>query len=204
MRKYVIEAVGTFFLVSAMGLTGNALSIGLVLAAMIYTGMHVSGAHFNPAVSFAYFIQRKISFNTLVGYAGSQVLGAFAAAGVILFLANDVFYVVPPVSTDIYQQGIIELLLTLVLVITYLNVSTSKIHTSNRTHGLVIGLIASGLIYMGDNISGAIFNPAISIGVSMVDFLAIQGTSYQYIPLYTLAPLAGASVAAFLYQYLND
>lgn len=199
-----MEAIGTFFLAIAMGLTGNALAIGLMLAAMIYTGIHISGAHYNPAVSFAYFLQRKISFSTFTGYFTSQVLGAFAAAGVILFLANDVFYVEPPVSTDIYQQGAVEVLLTLVLVLSYLNVASSKILASNRAYGLAIGLILSGLIYMADGISGAVFNPAISIGLSAVDFLAIQGGSYEFIPLYTLAPIAGGSLAAFTYKYLND
>ncbi|GAB5407651.1 MAG: aquaporin [Balneolaceae bacterium] len=204
MRKYVMEAIGTFFLAIAMGLSGNALAIGLMLAAMIYTGMHISGAHFNPAVSFAYFIQRKITFNTFSGYWISQSLGAFAAAGVILFIANDVFYLEPPVSTDIYEQGIIELLLTMALVLTYLNVASNKVLTSEKSYGLVIGLVLSGMIYLGFNVSGAVFNPAISIGTSAVDFLAIQGSSFKYIPLYTLAPIAGGALAILFYQYLND
>ncbi|MEQ9308203.1 MAG: aquaporin [Balneolaceae bacterium] len=204
MRKYVMEAIGTFFLAIAMGLTGNALAIGLMLAAMIYTGMHISGAHFNPAVSFAYFIRRKITLNTFLGYLISQSLGAFAAAGVILFLANDVFYLEPPVSTDIYEQGITELLLTMALVLTYLNVASTKVLASGKSYGLVIGLVLSGMIYLGFNISGAVFNPAISIGTSAVDFLAIQGASFQYIPLYTIAPIAGGTLATLLYQYLND
>lgn len=199
-----MEAIGTFFLAIAMGLTGNALAIGLMLAAMIYTGMHISGAHFNPAVSFAYFIRRKITLNTFLGYLISQSLGAFAAAGVILFLANDVFYLEPPVSTDIYEQGITELLLTMALVLTYLNVASTKVLASGKSYGLVIGLVLSGMIYLGFNISGAVFNPAISIGTSAVDFLAIQGASFQYIPLYTIAPIAGGTLASLFYQYLND
>lgn len=199
-----MEAIGTFFLAIAMGLTGNALAIGLMLAAMIYTGMHISGAHFNPAVSFAYFLQRKITFNTFTGYLTSQSLGAFAAAGIILFLANDVFYLEPPVATDIYQQGAIELLLTMAIVLTYLNVASNKVLASGKSYGLVIGLVLSGMIYLGDSVSGAVFNPAISIGVSAVDFLAVQGSSFHYIPLYTLAPIAGGALAALLYKYLND
>tara|TARA_R110000868_G_scaffold235273_8_gene489128 strand:+ start:33454 stop:34053 length:600 start_codon:yes stop_codon:yes gene_type:complete len=199
-----MEAIGTFFLTIAIGLTGNALGIGLMLAAMIYTGMHISGAHYNPAVSFAYFVKRKITLNTFISYFLSQCLGAFAAAGVILFLANDVFYIEPPVATDIYQQGIVELLLTMVLVLAYLNIASNKVLASGKSYGLAIGLVLSGIIYLGDNVSGAIFNPAISIGVSIVDFLAIQGSSFEYIPLYTLAPFAGATLAALFYQYLND
>ncbi len=204
MRKYVMEAIGTFFLTIAIGLTGNALAIGLMLAAMIYTGMHISGAHYNPAVSFAYFIQRKIPFNTFSGYVISQSLGAFAAAGMILFLANDVFYLEPPVASDIYQQGLGELLLTMVLVFVYLNVASNKVLASGKSYGLAIGLVLSAIIYMGESVSSAVFNPAISIGVSAVDFLAVQGASYEFIPLYTLAPLAGAALASYIYLYLND
>lgn len=204
MRKYVMEAIGAFFLTLAMGLTGDAFGIGLMLAALVYAGMHVSGAHYNPAVSFAYFIRRKISFNTFSGYLTSQILGAFASAGVILFLSKNVFYVEPPASTDIYQQGIVELLLTFVLVLTYLNVTTSKVLASNKGYGLAIGFVLSGLILLGEGISGSVFNPGISIGVAAVDFLATQGGSFKYIPLYTLAPIAGASLAALVHQYLND
>ncbi len=204
MRKYVMEAIGTFFLTLAMGLTGDAFGIGLMLAALVYAGMHVSGAHYNPAVSFAYFIRRKISFNTFSGYFTSQSLGAFAAAGVILFISGEVFYVEPPASTDIYQQGIVELLLSFVLVLTYLSVSSSKVLASNKAYGLAIGLILTGLIILGESISGSVFNPGISIGVSALDFLAIQGKSFQSIPLYTLTPIAGASLAALAHQYFND
>lgn len=199
-----MEAIGAFFLTLAMGLTGDAFGTGLMLAALVYAGMHVSGAHYNPAVSFAYFIRRKISFNTFTGYLTSQCLGAFASAGVLLFLSGEVFYVEPPASTDIYQQGIVELLLSFVLVLTYLSVSSSKVLASNKAYGLAIGLVLTGMMLLGETISGSVFNPAISIGVSGLDFLAIQGGSFQYIPLYTLAPLAGASLAALAHQYLND
>ena len=204
MHKYVIEAIGTFFIAIAIGLSGNALAIGLMLSAMIYGGIHVSGAHYNPAVSFAFFIKRKINLNTFIGYFLSQSLGAFAAAGIILFLSKQVYFVEPPISTDIYQQGAVELLLSLVLIFSYLNIASAKILPSNRTYGLILGLIFAGLIYLGEPISGGVYNPALSIGYAIVDYLAIQGESYKFIPLYTLAPFAGGVLAAFLYQYLDD
>lgn len=203
MHKYVTEAVGTFFLVLAMGITNNAMAIGLLASAMVYGGMHISGAHFNPAVSFAYLIRKSISLSTFFAYSISQILGAFAAGGVILFLSGEVYYVQPPESTDLYQQGLVELLLSFVLVFTYLNVGTKKILSSNKTYGLAIGLTLTGLILIGDTISGSVFNPAASIGVSGIDFLAVKGASFQYIPLYTLAPIAGGALAALLHQYLN-
>lgn len=73
MRRYLLEAVGTMMLVLAFGLTSEPLALGLVLAALIYGGMFVSGAHFNPAVSFAYFIRRDINFELFIGYSISQI-----------------------------------------------------------------------------------------------------------------------------------
>lgn len=204
MHKYVIEAIGTFFIAIAIGLSGNGLAIGLMLSAMIYGGIQISGAHFNPAVSFAFFVRKKINVNTLIGYVISQSLGAFAAAGVVLFISGEVFFVEPPNSTDIYQQGAVEFLLSMVLIFTYFNIASSKITPSNRTYGLIIGLIFTGIIYIGESISGGVYNPAISIGFSLVDYIAIKGASYEFIPLYTLAPMAGGVLAAFLHKYLND
>ncbi len=204
MRKYLVEAVGTFFLALTMGLTTNPLAIGLILAALIYGCMHVSGAHFNPAVSFAYLIRKKISFSTFTSYFVSQCLGVFAAGGLVLFFSNEVFYVEPPVSTDLYQQAGMELLLTFILVLTYLSVATDKVLASNKAYGLAIGLVLSGLIMVGDSISGAILNPALSLGLSAIDFLAIRGASYEFIPLYILGPIAGATLAALFHQFIND
>lgn len=79
MRKYLIEVIGTMALVLAFGLTTEPLALGIALSALIYMGMYSSGAHFNPAVSFAYFLRRSITFRMFLGYSASQLLGAFAA-----------------------------------------------------------------------------------------------------------------------------
>jgi glycerol uptake facilitator-like aquaporin len=204
MRKYAVEATGTFFLVFALGLTGNPLAIGLILAGMVYGGLHISGAHYNTAVSFAFLIQRKIDFNTFIGYFIAQLLGALAAAGLVYYLAEEVFYVEPPYSTNLYQQGIIEAVLSFVLVFVYLNLAMDTKRKSLRLNGLAIGLTYTAVIYAGEIISGGIFNPSVSFGTSIVDFIAIQGTSFEFIPLYTLAPLAGSTLAALAYSYFND
>lgn len=196
--------MGSFLLVITMGLTGNPLAIGLILAALIYAGLHASGAHYNAAVSFAYFVQRKISFNTFTGYFLAQTLGAFAAAGVMLMLAGDAFYVEPPYSTGLYQQGTVELLMTFILVIAYLSMTGESSRKTPRLNGLAIGLTYAGAIYAGQVISGGLYNPSVSFGTSAVDFLAGGGASYSYIPMYTLAPITGAALAAYVYDYLRD
>lgn len=199
-----MEAVGVFFLVFAFGLSGNPLALGLVLAALIYGGLHVSGAHYNAAVSFAYLIKRKINFNTFIGYVVFQALGAFAAAGLILYVAGEPYFIQPPYSTDLYQQGIVEMVMTFVLVFAYLNLTTRSTRKSQRINGLAIGLTYAGTIYVGQVLSGGIYNPTISFGTSAVDFLAVRGGSFTHIPLYTLGPLAGAGLAALAFSYFND
>src|SRR5918996_4239393 len=89
MNKYVTEFVGTFFLVLTIGLSvlGGTpmapLAIGASLMVMVYMGGHVSGAHYNPAVSLAVLLRGKLQPGDVVPYMAMQILGAFAAAAVV-------------------------------------------------------------------------------------------------------------------------
>src|ERR1700722_19590049 len=78
MQKYVVEFVGTFLLALAISLSANPIAIGLMLMALIYAGGHISGGHFNPAVSFGAFMRKRLSIEDLAWYCGAQLLGAFA------------------------------------------------------------------------------------------------------------------------------
>src|SRR5437879_5565294 len=80
MKKYVVELMGTFFLVLVIGLTGNPLAIGSILMVMIYMGGHVSGAHYNPAVTLAFLLQKKIDTRDAGMYIVFQILGSIGAA----------------------------------------------------------------------------------------------------------------------------
>lgn len=202
MREYLMEAIGTFFLVLAIGLTKDPIVIGIVLASMIYLGAHVSGAHYNPAVSFSFFLMKKLSLKKLIGYSLGQITGAFTAAAFIVFISTLPYYVEPPFVSNLYQQVSVEVLFTCILVMVYITVSSSKALTGNKMYGFVIGFTLTGLTLMGSAVSGSIFNPAISIGTSAFDFL-LGGASYLNIPLYTIAPLTGGALAAATYRYLN-
>ncbi len=202
MREYLMEAIGTFFLVLAIGLSGEPIAVGLVLASMIYIGAHISGAHFNPAVSFAFLITRRLSLKKFVGYTIGQTAGAFLAASFIVLLSTLPYYIEPPNDSTLYQQSAVEVVFTFALVLVYITVSTNKALTGNKMYGFIIGLTLSGLTYMALPISGAIFNPAASIGTSAFDLL-LGGASYMNIPLYLLSPIAGAGLAAGAYKYLN-
>jgi glycerol uptake facilitator-like aquaporin len=197
-----MEAIGASFLVLAYGLTNNAFAIGFVLSALIFGGMHVSGAHFNPAISFAYWMKGDISFSTFAGYSLSHLLGAFAASGVLLMLTNSVFYVEPPTTTYFTQQASIEAIFTFLLAFAYIGLIPAEAIKASRINAIGIGITLSAAIIIGENISGAVYNPAISIGAAVVDFLAIHGASFSYILLYTSGPLLGAAVAGLLSRYL--
>lgn len=198
-----MEAVGAFFLVLVYGFTGDALAIGLTLMALVYIGFHISGAHFNPAVSFAFFLKKKLSGAEFVGYLISQLTGAFLAAVSLFFLSTSVFYVEPPVSTDLYQQAFGELFFTFLFVMLMLTFSLSKSPQLFQMAGLAVGLTYAGILMAGTPVSGGVFNPAISIGTAAFDLIT-GGNSYLHVLLYTLAPLAGASVAAVAYTYFNQ
>jgi len=204
MRRYLLEAVGTMILVLAFGLTSEALALGLVLATLIYGGMFISGAHFNPAVSFAYFIRRDISFKLFAGYTISQILGAFAASGILLMISNSVFHVEPPTASTFSQQIVVEIFISFLLVYAYLSLLNHKSNDIIRINALGVGLTLTACVLIGDSISGAVLNPAMSIGTAAVDFMAIKGNSFVNIPLFTIAPITGATLAAFLNWYTSD
>ncbi|MCG8372265.1 MAG: aquaporin, partial [Balneolales bacterium] len=151
MRKYLMEAIGSFVLVIIVGLTNDAIAIGTIIAAMIAGGMQISGAHFNPAISFAFYLRKKLTLSTLIGYTVSQILGAFAAAGVLLMLAGSVFYVEPPISTNLYQQATVEIILTFILVFAFLSLISMRGGKSSRINAIGIGLTYIGLIIVGEN-----------------------------------------------------
>ncbi|SMO63107.1 MIP/aquaporin family protein [Gracilimonas mengyeensis] len=201
MKSYVMEAIGAFFLVLVYGFTSDALAVGLTLMALIYIGFKVSGAHYNPAVSIAFFLQRKISGADLAGYVAAQLIGGFLSAGALFFLSSGVFYLDPPPSTDLYQQAFAEVGFTFLFVMVMLTFSLPKSPRNFQTVGLAAGLTFTGILLAGTPVSGGVFNPAISIGTALFDLLS-GGNSYVHALLYTLAPVAGGSIAAGLYSYL--
>jgi len=203
-NKYLIECIGSYFLVLAYGISGDALAVGFMLSALIYIGALTSGAHYNPAISLAAFLLKKIKARELLGYIISQIIGAFLAASTVLLISSLVYYVEPPISSSFYQQVSIETLLTFVLTLSALVAWVGNpSNKSVATYSVVMGFTLIALIVIGQDISGAIFNPAISIGSSILDYL-LGGASYLDIPTYTIAPLLGALLATFVYKFVIE
>ena len=203
MQKYLMEVLGTFFLVLAFGLTNDAFAVGITLSVLIYLGRSVSGAHYNPAVSFAFFLKRKQSGKEFIAYFGSQLLGAFLASVVILWFSKMVFYLEPPDDTNLYQQAGAEVLFTFLFVLVMMFFSLKPILRKNHLYGFAAGLTFGGIIIIGSRISGGAFNPAISVSSALLDLFK-GGNSYIYTLLYLLGPLTGGALAAFVFSYFQD
>jgi aquaporin Z len=204
MRKYVVEFIGTFFLVLTIGLTvidpgaGTMapFAIGLALAVMVYAGGHISGAHYNPAVTLAVFIRGKISRADVAPYMLSQVLGAILAAVLIPYFKLEA--AITPARLDISQVVLAELLFTFALAYIVLNVTTAKGTAGNSFYGLAIGMTVTVGAYAVGGISGAAFNPAVTVAIILLGII-----SKANLGVYLISQFGGAGVAAVLFKMLN-
>ena len=202
MNKYIIEFIGTFFLVLVVGLTGNPLAIGAVLIAAVYMGGYISGAHYNPAVTLAVWIRGKLKSNKIFGYMVSQVLGAFTAAFIAYVLIGKTFVPSPGIGVDVWQAILVEILFTFALCSVILVVATSKKLEGNYIYGLAIGFTLAVGAFAGGNISGGAYNPAVALGPMILkSFLGTQ--NWNNLIIYLIGPFAGAILAALAFRYLN-
>ena len=173
MKKYIIELIGTFFLVLIIGLTENPIAIGLGLAVLVYMGAHISGAHYNPVVTLAMYINDQIDLKESGKYIASQLTGSVVAVYTMIGLGQDSFSVVSK-TTEIQSFFVAEILFTFLLVFVILNVALNESLKGNQFYGLAIGLtVTAGAFSVGD-ISGAVFNPAVSFGPSLLSFIDPQ------------------------------
>jgi aquaporin Z len=167
MKKYVTELLGTFLFVFAIGniVIGGAtpapLFIGLTLAVMVFAGGHISGAHYNPAVTLAVWLRGKCDTKDVVPYIVSQIAGASLAAVTVKYLAGGVE---PKAVADIGKAFTAEVIGTLALAWVVLNVATTKANQGNSFYGLAIGCTVASMAAAVGGISGGAFNPAGAIG----------------------------------------
>jgi len=205
MRRYATEFAGTFFLVFTVCNTVLAkadlapLAIGAVLAAMVFAGGHISGAHYNPAVTVAVFLRGRLPVRDVAPYFAAQLLAGTAAAGIARWLAG------PPADPALAVHGkgiavafVAELLVTFALAYVVLSVATSQDHPNNSFYGLAIGFtVLAGAVAVG-GLSGGAFNPAVALGVSIVGLV-----SWSMLWIFLVANLAGGALAAVAFRLLN-
>jgi len=204
MNKYFAELIGTFFLVLTIGCTVIShgagplapLAIGSALMVMIFAGGHISGGHFNPAVTLGVWLRGKCETKDVAPYIIFQVIGAVLAALIVKFLKGGA--AVAPLHPATVPALVAEFLFTFALVYVVLNVATSKDTAGNSFYGLAIGFTVLVGAFSVGNISGAAFNPAVAVGVSVMGL-----SSWPNIWIYLLADFAGAVVAAGAFNILN-
>ena len=201
MKKYLTEFIGTLFLVLIIGLTQNPLAIGFGLTVLVYMGAHISGAHYNPAVSLAMLIKKEIDTSDFFKYLISQILGASLAAYLVFLLSSNMV-VQPNLDESIYQILLAEVLFTYLLVLVILNVACHPKLKGNSFYGFAIGLTVMGGAYSVGGLSGGVFNPAVSIGPSMIDFISGNGISHYFTWYYLVAPIVGSLIAVAHFNFI--
>jgi aquaporin Z len=204
MKKYLVEFIGTFFLVLTVGMTvidpgaGNlaALAIGSALMIMVYAGGHVSGGHYNPAVTLAAYLRGRCSQADVPGYMGSQIAAAIVAAFVVLGLKGDP--TVTPIEIKVFPALIAEFAGTFALCYVVLNVATAKATAGNSYYGLAIGFTVMTMAFALSGISGGAFNPAVAVGGAVMHLVRASN-----LWIYLIANLAGGALAAWTFKFIN-
>lgn len=198
MKEYIVEFIGTFFLVLGAALYG-AVGASLSLMAMIYAGGHISGAHYNPAVTLAVLIRGKATLKQAVPYWIAQFLAAVVAALIVSAVYSKSGTADCVITSDGTIKALIaELLGTFALAYVVLNVATTKGTEGNSFYGIAIaGTVLAMALTIGP-FSGGAYNPAVAIGLS------IQKTfCWGNIWIYLVGTIAGAVLAALIFNYLN-
>ena len=201
--KLLTEFAGTFLFVSAIALSGDAgpfapLAIGLALMAMVYMGGHVSGAHYNPAVSFGLWLRRAIPASTMALYWLVQVAAGLLAFVLANIVAGETGGIHPGSSVNVVSATAVEALFTTALVLVVLNVAATKETAGNSFYGLAIGMTVAAGAFVAGPISGAAFNPAVAIAATFAGSV-FGHDSWSYLPIYIVGPGAGAAIAALVH-----
>jgi aquaporin Z len=205
MKKYLTEFIGTFFLVFTVGmcvLKPDAgllapLAIGSALMVMVYAGGHVSGGHYNPAVTLAVWLRGRCPAADVPGYMVAQVAGAFAAATAALYLKGNPL--MSPGDMDMPRSLLAEFVGTFALAYVVLNVATAKSTAGNSNYGLAIGFTVATMAYAVGGVSGGAFNPAVAVGITVMGLAKVAN-----LWIFLAANFAAGALAAGTFRFVNS
>jgi len=209
IASFIVEFFGTFFLVLTIGLNLDnplaPLAIGAVLMVMIFMGGHISGAHYNPAVTFGVRLtgRNHIGTSKALVYLLMQLGGGLVAAAVAYGLCGKTFAPNVGPNSHVSQAFFAELLYTFALVSVMLNTATTKSQSSNSFFGLAIGFTVLAGAYSVGNISGGAFNPAVATGPTIIHAIVSKG-EWKNLWLYWVADLLGAFFASIVFRLTNS
>jgi aquaporin Z len=204
MKKYLVEFIGTFFLVFTVGATVippgvglfAPLAIGASLMVMVFAGGHVSGGHFNPAVTLAVWLRGRLPARDVIPYWIAQIAAAFVAAWLMHFFKLEGSAQELPIGVKAAFAA--EFIFTFALAWVVLNTATAKGTAGNSFYGLAIGMTVMVGAFAVGNVSGGAFNPAVATGITLMGL-----SSLKNIWLFLVAELGGAAVAALAYKLVN-
>jgi aquaporin Z len=201
-RKLVVEFIGTFIFLFTVGMATNEagagalapLAIGSVLMVLVFAGGHVSGAHFNPAVSLAVYLRGRMAANELAGYIVTQFVAVVLAGLLVRYVGGREPHILVASSA---KMLIVEFIFTFALAWVVLHVATARGTAGNSFYGLAIGFTVVAGAYAVGRISGGAFNPAIAVGAMVTGLL-----EWSNIWIYLLADFLGAAAAAVVFLYV--
>ncbi len=204
MNKYLTELIGTFFLVLTVGCTAllstpgviPPLAIGSVLMVMVYAGGHVSGGHYNPAVTLGVWMRGRCPTGDVVPYMLAQIGGAVLAALAARCMVDQTHFAL--MHPRVFPALVAEFLFTFALVYVVLNVATAKGTSGNPFYGLAIGFTVLAGAFAVGGISGGAFNPAVAVGISTMTI-----APWSSLWIYLVADFLGGAVAAVTFQFIN-
>jgi len=201
-RKLTVEFVGMFVFMFTVGMvtqrTGAGvlapLAIGSILMVMVFSGGHISGGHFNPAVSTAVFVRGRMAAIEYVTYVATQFVAVVLAGLLVRYVGGHEAHIAVANSP---KMLISEFVFTFALAWVVLNVATARGTQGNSFYGLAIGFTVVAGAYAVGGISGAAFNPAIAIGAMITGLL-----EWSNIWIYLIADILGAALAAYLFLFV--
>ncbi len=204
IRSYTVEFIGTFFLVFTVGcvlLLGgdgviNAIAIGFALMIMVYAGGHVSGGHYNPAVSLAAVIRKSLPASELIPYVIAQLLGATAAVMIVNHFSGHIANF-EGCAFNMWPMVTGEFLFTFALCYVVLMTATNRETRGNSYFGLAIGAtVTVGIFAVGSVLCYGAFNPAVAMALGMMNIAC-----WQSVFVTIVTNLAAGAIAAFLYNF---
>lgn len=202
MKHHIMELIGSFFLVLALAM-GNPIAIGAMLVGLTYLGWHISGAHYNPAVTTAMAVHTRISREDILCYVGMQICGAFLGAAFWYFLTGQFFPLEkssPDMASDWRWKVItLEIVMTFLFCLVFIAVYDLFRKKSVNEYGLAIGATMSAIVWLQGIINPAVIVGAIIFGVVKGAPISVFGPQLGYI----IAPIVGGYLAARAYSYMS-
>ena len=209
MPRYLTEFLGSFFFVMTIGLVVATdtplapLAIGATLMVLVYMGAPVSGAHYNPAVTLALFIRKKMPRGDLVPYLVAQLAGATAGAYMAYVFLDRTFAPAPPSTASPGGAVLIELFYTCLLALVVLNCAARQATKGNSYFGLAIGFTIVIAVFAGGPISGGAFNPGVATGAILINAISGDG-NLSNLWIYLVGPFLGGALAAVLFKLQGE